>query len=142
MMLAVSLAYGGAALGIPVLPADALEPMSARTLPLALAALGLLLGLALCVRGLDVERDVLRNVSVASSVRAAGLLGLCVLYGLAIEPLGFVPGGCLAVVCGLLLLGERRPAVLLGLPIAALGLLWLVLEGLLDVHLLRGTLWQ
>ncbi len=142
IMLVISLGYGIAALGIPVLPADALEPMSARTLPLVLSALGLLLGVALWFNGLEVERDVLERITPAAGIRAAGLLGLCAMYGLALEPLGFVVASCGAVTAGLLLMGERRPLLLFGLPILVVGLVWLVLEGLLEVHLAWGSLWH
>ncbi len=141
IVLVVSLAYGLAALGIPVLPADAQEPMSARTLPLVLAGVGVLLGVALCVSRLQPEREVIGRITSASFGRASGLLAICVLYGLSMAWLGFIAASIAALAGGLLLLGERRPVVIVGVPVAAVVMVWFVLEQGLQVHLTTGSLW-
>ena len=104
-MLIVSLAYGLSALQIPVLPADALEPMSARSLPLAIAALGVCLSVALLVRGLPLQADVLSEISSRSVVRVVGLVLICLIYAALIPGLGFAVASVLCLSGCMLVLG-------------------------------------
>ncbi len=126
-MLAVSLLYGVSALNIPVLPADALEPMSARSLPLFLAAAGVVLSLVLCAGGLMPEREVLARITAPASRRAVLLLGIAVGYALLLPILGFVVSTALLILGGLLIMGVRGSWTLLLVPFTVTAGFWLAL---------------
>ena len=138
-MLIVSLAYGLSALQIPVLPADALEPMSARSLPLAIAALGVCLSVALLVRGLPVQADVLSEISIRSVVRVVGLVLICLIYAALIPGLGFAVASVLCLSGCMLVLGVRSFGPLMGVPLIVVATLWLVLTQGLGVYLPVGV---
>ena len=139
IMLVVSLAYGLGALEIPVLPADALEPMSARSLPLAIAALGVCLSVALLVRGLPVHADVLREIGARTVVRVVGLVLICLLYAVLIPGLGFAVASTLCLSGCMVVLGVRSVGTLVGVPLVVVATLWLVLTQGLGVYLPSGV---
>lgn len=136
IFLALSIFYGVGALAIPSLPIDEFEAMTARTLPFVLSGLGVVLSLAL----------ILRNGGDATSFRqgewplVGQLIGLSVVYALLLDWLGFIFCTAAFLAGGFVILGERRWPVVAGLPIALVGLLWLLLVVVLDVYLSPGRL--
>ncbi len=142
VMLVMAGLYGWQALQIPVFAADAREAMTAQTMPLVLAA-------ALSIIGVILLFPQQPRVSMVSTLSAdhrrwwqvAGLLAVCIVFGLAIEPLGVLPASALALFSNLLVLGVRHRPTLLLVPLLVTVVLWLLLVGLLGLYLDPGYLW-
>lgn len=134
-ILAFSLGYFLLAFSIKVPPGPGDSPFSARSFPIGLGALGMILSLAILVKpppGAPV------GVAGFAWGRAIALLALMGAFALSIGVLGFVVASSLFLAAGFRILGERRPRVLA--PVAAgtaLGF-WIVFE-LLDVKLDWGV---
>lgn len=125
-------AYGIEALTIPLFPGQELEPFKPRTMPLALAAVGMLLA---AIRIIQLTRTA--GPAAAAGIghfqwRPAALLAVAMLgYGFLMIPLGFVLATTLFLAAGFAVLGERRRGVLLFLPLAfSLAFFLLMTEGL------------
>ena len=140
LLAVVFAAYGYQALNIPLFPGQELEPFKPRTMPVLLAAAGLLLIVIRLVK-------LARGESTEGSLGLAGLnwapaawLCLAMLgYGFLMSPLGFVPATTLFLVAGFLILGERRRSVLLLLPIVFSTAFFLLMTQGLGLYLAPGA---
>jgi putative tricarboxylic transport membrane protein len=134
-ILAFSLGYFMLAFTIRVPPGPGDSPISARTFPFGLGALGMILSFAILMKpppGAPI------GAAAFAWGRAAGLLTLMCGFAFSIGFLGFVVASSLFLAAGFRVLGERRPLVLA--PVAAVTALgfWIVFE-LLDVKLDWGV---
>ena len=142
VVLVITGLYGWQALQIPVFAADAHEAMTAQTMPLVLTA-------ALSIIGVILLFPQQPGVSLVSTLstdhrrwwQVAGLLAVCIVFGLVIEPLGVLPASALALLLSLLVLGVRHRPTLLLVPLLVSAALWLLLVGLLGLYLDPGYLW-
>jgi putative tricarboxylic transport membrane protein len=131
-ILAFSLGYFLLAFGIRVPMSSDDSPLSARSLPFALGAVGMVLAFILVVRPPSDGAEV--GVARFAWRRAAGLFVLMGLYAAAIAHLGFVVTSSLFLAGGFFVLGERRPLVLVPVAVVTALAFWVAFE-LLDVHL-------
>jgi putative tricarboxylic transport membrane protein len=135
-ILAFSLGYFLLAFGIRVPMSSDDSPLSARSLPFALGVAGMALAAILVVR------PPVGNAETGAARfawgRAASLFVLMGLFALAIPHLGFVVTSALFLAAGFVVLGERRPLVLLPVAVVTAFTFWLVFR-LLDVHLDWGV---
>ena len=115
------------------------EVLNARTLPIFLSAGLGSLALILLVTGGGgrIERPQWQGLA-----RLAAMMVLMWLFAAALEFAGFWIAGGAFLGAGLLIMGERRPLLLVGLPLGAIGIAWLLLIALLDVYLPPGVLWE
>lgn len=135
-ILAFSLGYFLLAFGIRVPSSSDDSPLSARSLPLALGVVGMALAFVLVVRPPGAGAEI--GVARFAWGRAAGILVLMGLYAFAIPHLGFVVTSSFFLAGGFMVLGERRPHVLLPVAIAVAVTFWVAFR-LLDVHLDWGV---
>ncbi len=139
LFLCLSVAYGYYAGQIPMLPGDEFEPFNAQTVPGALALLGGVLSLLLLLSArLDPTRRL--RLSGYDFLLVALLLGLVVLFGFALEWLGFLVSTVLFLIGGYWLLGERRIRILLLASVPFAVGIWFALSQLLDIYLAPGRL--
>lgn len=140
-LFVVFAAYGQQALQIGVFPGQELEPFKPGTMPIALAVFGMLL----CV--IRVLQTLRKNQSSDFEWRGydwkkAALLCVVMLgYGLAFVPLGFIVATTLFLLAGFVSLGERRPLVLLFVPIIFTLCFWAAMTQLLGLYLAPGDWW-
>ena len=136
--LALSAAYGYYATEIKLYPGDEYEPMTARTLPYVLSALGIGLSLILLVTGRQGRLDgqLLRLDWKPVII----LLGLTLLYGIALDWFGFLIATTLFLIAGFYTLGEKRIKVLLLVSVPFVFLFWFGLTQLLDIYLAPGRI--
>lgn len=132
LLLAFIVAYGALTFSIPLLPFQADAAFTARTMPEALAVLGAVLALALLFKP---GRDEPASLSGFQWGRAALMCLIMVLYGLGVRPLGFLIATVLFLIGGMLVLGERRPVVLLGASVPLVVLFWALMTQVLDVFI-------
>ncbi|WP_029058277.1 tripartite tricarboxylate transporter TctB family protein [Stappia stellulata] len=149
LMLAFSLGYGAMIFNIPLLPFQANQAFTARTLPQALSILGVVLSLALLLkplRGTAREDDkIWRANMIRLLTRVPGLgfplgkvLMLCVamvFYGFTVRPLGFLLATTLFLVASMYVLGERRHVMAFSIAIGVTVFFWVLMTQFLDVYI-------
>lgn len=134
-ILLLSLAYFVVGLGIKAPPSSDDSPFSARSFPLALGPIAMVLSLILLLK--PPQGAPLGTAGFAWG-RAAGLVALMGGYALAITALGFVVTSALFLAGGFLVLGERRPHVL-GLVAIGVAIGFWIMFTLLNVTLDWGV---
>ena len=138
--LAFSIAYGVQASRIEMFPGQQFEPFTPRTFPLALAVIGGALSCLQLIKSLREGASDDRSWAKFDWWRVALLTVLMVVYAALFSALGFVIATTLFLATGYLILGERRPLVIL---LASLGLVlafWAIMTQLLGLYLAPGTL--
>jgi putative tricarboxylic transport membrane protein len=141
-MFVLFAAYGLQATTIPMFPGQEFEPFKPRTMPVLLAVTGLLL----CViRVLQLMRSPQQeSTSILSGFdwKPASLLCVTMLiYGFAINPLGFVLATTLFLAAGFFILGERRARMLLGLSFVFSLAFYFLMTRALGLYLSPGPWW-
>ena len=109
--LVLSIAYGYYATDIKLYPGDELDPMKARTLPFVLSLLGTVFSFILLVTGKAKTTVILSRDLDWKPV--AILILLTILYGLALDWLGFFISTLVFLIAGFRTLGEKRIKILL-----------------------------
>ena len=140
ILFVVFAAYGIQAWQIPLFPGQEAEPFKPRTMPVLLAAAGLLLAairLFILARGDGAEGSLgLAGLNWAPvSALCAAMLG----YGLLMNPLGFVLATSAFLLAGFVILGERRRSVLLFLPFVFSVAFYLLMTQGLGLYLSPGA---
>lgn len=135
--LAFSIAYGYYAGEIKLLPGEEFEPMTARSLPYTLAALGVLLSIALLFSA-KTEALNIRHKYEWTPVILLMLIALA--YGLALDWLGFIISTIIFLIASFRTLGETRLKILLGISIPFVLIFWFGLTQMLDIYLAPGRL--
>jgi putative tricarboxylic transport membrane protein len=149
LMLAFSLGYGAMIFNIPLLPFQANQAFTARTLPQALSILGIVLSLVLLLkplRGSAREDDRTWRANMKRLLKPVPGLGfplgkvlmLCVtmiLYGLAVRPLGFLLATTLFLIASMFILGERRHVMVLSVSAGVTVFFWVLMTQFLDVYI-------
>jgi len=132
LMLAFSLGYGALSFRIPLLPFQAEAAFTARTMPQALAVLGIALSLVLALKpgggGLALSPEFRWG-------RVAALCVLMVFYGFTVRPLGFLISTSLFLIGGFVVLGERRLWVILAASLPPVVLFWTLMTQVLSVFI-------
>ena len=136
--LALSIVYGYLAYGIKLYPGDELEAMTARTLPLLLSGLGIVFSLVLLATGnrSDSNTDI-RRLDWKPVIL---LMLLSLLYGIALDWLGFLVSTTLFLIAGFRILGEKRVKILLLVAVPFVFIFWFGLTQLLDIYLAPGRI--
>lgn len=136
--LMLSIAYGYYAGEIRLYPGDELDPMTARTLPYALSVMGVVFSLVLLISadktGSGASLDNLNWKPVAA------LMGLTLIYGIALDWLGFLISTTLFLIAGFWILGEKRIKVLLLVAVPFVFIFWFGLTQMLEIYLAPGRL--
>lgn len=140
--LVVSILYGYYANRIKLYPGDEYEAMTAQTLPFVLSGLGIVLSLCLLIGGTTNE---LRHLSAPKWKHLnwrplIGLMSISLLYGLALDWLGFLIATVLFLIAGFRILGEKRIKVLLFVSLPFVFGFWFGLTELLDIYLAPGRI--
>lgn len=135
--LLLSIAYGFYASEIRLYPGDELDPMTARTLPYVLSFLGIAFSLGLLISGRHKSPVVAVNLDWKPVMI---LIGLTILYGLALDWIGFFISTSLFLIAGFRTLGEKRIKILLLVSLPFVFVFWFGLTQLLDIYLAPGRL--
>lgn len=141
LFLCLSIVYGYHARQIALMPGDGIQPFNAQTLPTILAGLGFVLSIALLLTAKKGFQNRLDLVAYKFSV-VGKLLLLIILFGIALEWLGFAVSTVFFLIGGFWILGERRPKTVLTIAISFSVCTWLILSQLLDVYLAPGKVFN
>jgi putative tricarboxylic transport membrane protein len=136
--LVLSIAYGYYASEIKLYPGDELDPMTARTLPYFLSAMGVAFSLILVVSGK--QKDHGASITGLNWKPVIALMLLTLAYGLSLDWLGFLISTTLFLIAGVRILGERRVKVLLLVAVPFVFIFWFGLTQLLDIYLAPGRI--
>lgn len=139
VLLGFSIGYGVLAFRIELFPGSEFELFTARTMPIGLAVAGCVISFLMLVLPSRTagEEAALKGMNWG---KVAALCGLMLFYGATIARLGFLTSTWLFLIGGILLLGERRWTVVLGLSAAVAAGFWLLLSKLLGIYLEPGLL--
>ena len=142
LFLALSVGYGYVATGIPTLPIDQFEAMTARSLPFFLSGLGVVLSLVMIFSAPVESADDASEPEVLAGdwPTVIKLLAAVVIYGLVLDWVGFLVASVLFLAAGFLILGERRLPVIAGVSLSLVAVLWLILVPGLEIYLAPGRL--
>ncbi len=136
--LVLSLAYGYLAYQIKLYPGDELEAMTARTLPIVLSGLGILFSLVLIATAN--QKDQGKNIAGLDWKPVILLMLLSLVYGFALDWLGFLVSTTLFLIAGFRILGEKRPKILLLVAVPFVFIFWFGLTQMLDIYLAPGRI--
>lgn len=136
--LVISIFYGFYASEIKLYPGDELEPITARTLPYVLSILGVAFSFVLLVTGKGKSSTIMTRGLDWQPVVI--LMSLTLIYGLALDWLGFFISTILFLIGGFRTLGEKRIKILLLVSIPFVFIFWFSLTQLLDIYLAPGRI--
>ncbi len=136
--LALAILYGYYGSEIQLFPGEELEAMNARTLPYAITILTVVLAIFLLVTANPDSEDEAHQATEWKLV--VTLIGLTVLYGLALDWLGFLLATILFLICGFRILGVTSWRMLLQVSVPFVVIFWAGLTQGLDIYLAPGRL--
>jgi len=134
-------AYGLEALTIPLFPGQEDEPFKPRTMPFALAIIGVVL---VGIRAMQLFGASPELGDAQGRLHWHPVIRLCLVmlaYGYLMPSLGFILATTLFLVAGFLILGERRCSILLFLPLVFSLVFFLLMTEGLGLYLSPGSLW-
>ena len=143
VMLLFSMAYGLLALKIPLSFLARDEFFTSRTMPYALAVLGVFLALLILVLPTTdpAGKRSLREETHGMDWKTALLLVVgMIVYGLTMKWIGFIISSILFLLVGFYILGERRIKRMLLASIPLVVMLWFIMSSLLGVYIAPGEL--
>ena len=133
VFLALSIAYYMSATGIELYPGDEEELINAQTFPKFIGVMAGLISFLILV--LPQKREAAIAWSDFDWRRPLILCVLMVLYGLTIKWPGFFLSTSVFLICGFLVLGERRWWAILAASIPIAAGFEFILDGLLDIYI-------
>ena len=140
ILLVFCCAYGLLALDIPTTTTQMGSAFTARTMPFALAVVGMCLSLALILLP---GRTATTSRTPIYWFQGAAFIVLMSAYGFVIRPFGFLVATFAFLTIGFWLLGERKVMVLIALPAVVATLFWFLLSELLGVYVAPGpAIWS
>jgi putative tricarboxylic transport membrane protein len=143
VIMIFSIAYGSMAFNIPLSFMAQNEFFTSRTMPYALAVLGIIIALLILVMPTvdPAGKRTLKEETHGMDWKTAILLVVgMIVYGLVMKWLGFIISSILFLLCGFYVLGERRIKRMLLASIPLVILLWFVMSSLLGVYIAPGEI--
>lgn len=142
-MLLFSMAYGLLAFRIPLSFMDQSEFFTSRTMPYALAVLGLILSLLILILPTvdpEGQRTLKEETDGMDWRKAIQLVVAMIIYGLLMKWIGFIISSISFLLFGFYILGERRVKRMLLASIPLVVFLWFIMSALLGVYIAPGEL--
>jgi len=143
VLLAFSIAYGLLAFKIPLSFLAQQEFFTSRTMPYALAVLGIILAILILVMPTvdpTGKRTLKEETRGMDWMKAIFLVIAMVIYGLFMKWLGFIIASILFLMAGFYILGERNIKKMVVAAIPLVILLWFVMSTLLGVYIAPGEI--
>lgn len=143
VILLFSISYGLMATGIQLTFLAQQEIFTARTMPYALALLGIVLSLAILILPtVDPagKRSLGQETRGMEWPKAILLVVLMLVFGLTMKWLGFIVASIFFLLVGFWILGERRKRMMLLTAIPLVLVLWGIMSLLLGVYIAPGEI--
>ena len=132
LLLAFALGYGVLTFQIPLLSFQAGSAFTARTMPQALAVLGIGLSIILLLKSGGRAPAFSANFQWRRIVLICALM---IFYGFTVRPAGFLISTSLFLIGGFVILGERRLWVVLVASLPPVVLFWTLMTQVLSVYI-------
>lgn len=143
LMLMFSIAYGAGVYTIPLSFLAENEVFTSRTMPTALAVVGIILSVMIIFLP-TVEEDGKKTLGEFTLgmdwTRAVLLIGMIVFYGATIEWIGFVLASIVFLIIGFKILGETSWKKMILAASSLVLVLWAIMDLLLGVYIAPGEL--
>ena len=143
LLLAFSISYGLLAFKIPLSFLAQQEFFTSRTMPYALAVLGMILSLLILVLPTadpSGKRTLKEETAGMDWKRAILLVVAMIIYGLIMKWLGFILASIIFLIAGFYILGERKFKKMALAAIPLVVLLWFIMSTLLGVYIAPGEI--
>jgi len=135
-LLAFSVGYGYLAWVHPLLPFEVRMPFKPNTMPLGLAAFGILFSslLLLLPSSNEIEKDAegWREFEWRNTIL---LIGLAIGYALLLRPIGFIASTTLFIVLSSRVLGETNFVRSISTGLISSGIIWYLVDDVLGIYL-------
>jgi len=142
IFLMISIVYGYAAYGYPLLPFERNMSFLPNTMPMVLSVAGAIFSLIIIlVPGIGFgvkESGDPDNTSDTRNFRwgqATGLIVAMLLFALALRPLGFIASSIVFLVGAGWILGERKLYIMVPVALLGSGMLWYLVQEMLGIFL-------
>jgi putative tricarboxylic transport membrane protein len=142
-LLMFSIAYGLLAFKIPLSFLAQQEFFTSRTMPYALAVLGIILSLLILVLPTgdpSGKRTLKEETAGMDWMKAIFLVFAMVIYGMLMKWLGFIIASIFFLMAGFYILGERKIKKMALAAIPLVVLLWFIMSMLLGVYIAPGEI--
>jgi putative tricarboxylic transport membrane protein len=135
-LLAFSVGYGYLAWAHPLLPFEVRMPFKPNTMPLGLAAFGILFSslLLLLPSSNEIEKDAEGWRGFAWK-NTALLIVLAIGYALLLRPIGFIASTTLFIVLSSRVLGETNMVRSISTGLISSGIIWYLVDDVLGIYL-------
>lgn len=146
-----SVCYGYYAYEIPLYPGEEFDVFTSQTMPLIYAVASIIISVLALILSIinDIKTKETKETSNETPqydktgwIRCFTLLLLMVFYGATLELLGFILSTILFLIMGYLILGERRPKILIIASVPVVIVFWAIMTQLLGIYLSSGDLWS
>lgn len=143
LILMFSIAYGVLTFQIPLTFLAEQEMFNSRTMPMALAVIGIVISLLIIILPTvdEAGKPSIREVTNGMEFKKAfALIGIMIAYGLIMKWVGFLLASVIFLMAGFRILGETRKRVMIIASIPLVFVLWVIMSLLLGVYIAPGEL--
>ncbi len=139
IILLFSIVYGFMSFQIVLLPFQAAEAFTARTLPFGLMSLGIVFSLILIILPQKAQKPAKQSPTPQAEKldwkRGFYLTLTMLAYGLSVRSLGFLFSTSVFLIAGFMILGERRPLVIFFTAIPIVVFFWVMMTQFLGIYI-------
>lgn len=142
-ILALSLGYGAMAFKIQLIFLSQGDTLTARTMPYVLSVAGIVISLLILILPSFEKEKALSAKAVLSGLdwkRVGWLVGLMIVYSLAITWVGFSIASIIFLAVGFMILGERNIKLILLASVPLVVALWALLSKVLGMYIAPGEI--
>jgi putative tricarboxylic transport membrane protein len=132
LLLIFCLVYAWQSQNIRLLPFQANQAFTPRTIPEILAVMGVILSVLIII--FPSNRESL-NLKELNWPLGMAFLALMSVYGFTVRPMGFLLSTSLFLIFGFMLLGERKPVTLILVAVPLVVLFWILMNYGLSVFI-------
>jgi|TARA_R100001377_G_C3113480_1_gene83437 putative tricarboxylic transport membrane protein len=144
-----SVSYGYYAYKIPLYPGEEYDVFTSQSMPklyamasIAVSLLALILSIISDFKSPKNETTQTKTFKVKAWSQVASLIALMIFYGYTLELFGFISSTIVFLIIGYLILGERRPKILIIASVPVVIVFWAIMTQLLGIYLTTGDFWS
>jgi len=144
-----SVSYGYYAYQIPLYPGEEYDVFTSQSMPklyalaaIIVSALAIILSIISDLKSTENETKQTRVFNIKAWSQVASLIALMIFYGYTLELLGFISSTILFLIIGYIILGERRPKILILASVPVVIVFWAIMTQLLGIYLTTGDIWS
>jgi putative tricarboxylic transport membrane protein len=144
-----SVSYGYYAYKIPLYPGEEYDVFTSQSMPklyalasIVVSSLAIILSIISDFKSAKNETTETKTFKVKAWSQVASLIALMIFYGYTLELFGFISSTIVFLIIGYLILGERRPKILIAASVPVVIVFWAIMTQLLGIYLTTGDFWS